>query len=78
MQTAKTIKEGGEDVDINDSEIVKTILEKAQEWLEDVLPVVFEKVKDLFMRAITTVAEWIGKGINYLIEILFGKGPVYY
>ena len=78
MQTAQTVKEGGDDVDVNNSEIVKIILEKAQEWLEEVLPKVFEKVKDLFMRAINTIAEWIEKGINYLIEIIFGRrGPIY-
>lgn len=76
MQTAQTVKQGGEDFDINDSEIVKTILEKAQIWLEEVLPAIFEKVKDFFMKAISTIAEWIGKGINYLVEVIWGK-PIF-
>ena len=47
LQQDATIEQN-KDVDPNDPNIWKTIVTKAKGWLQEVLPVVFEKVKEIF------------------------------
>ena len=69
MQTANTIKRGGEDVDVNDEQVIHYILKSAQQWLEEVLPAIYRKVADFFRRAF----EWIKEGIHNILDWLFEK-----
>lgn len=73
MQTAKTVKDGGEDIDVNNPDVISEILEKASQWLHEVLPVIFEKVKQFFAKAIATVVDWAKRGWEYLMEVI-GRG----
>jgi hypothetical protein len=69
MQNANTLSKGGEDVKIS-PEIINQILQKAQEWLSEVLPVVFEKVKEFFQIALRKIAELAARGLEYITELI--------
>jgi len=49
---------------------VKAILDGARRWLSEVLPDVFTRVSSFFDRAISTVGEWIQKGLSYAVELI--------
>lgn len=70
MQTKVTVENGGNNVDPNTPEIIDIILKKAQDWLEEVLPAVFEKVKQFFQRALETISEWAVRGWEYLKDLI--------
>ena len=70
MQTAQTIKQGGDDVDVNNPEIIADILEGAKRWLKEVLPHIFEKIGKIIDTAISNVVTWVKKGFDYLIDII--------
>lgn len=69
-QAKKTVKEGGEDIDIFDSEIINRILVKARAWLADVLPVIFNRVKRFFDDILTSIASWAQRGLQYVIDLI--------
>ena len=75
MQAANTIKKGGEDIDINDEEIIRLIISSAKEWLEEVLPAIYKKVAAFFQKAL----DWIKQGIANIWEWIMGKidGPYF-
>lgn len=68
MQTDKVIEEKGKDVDPEDPDIIEEIIKGAMEWLDEVLPYIFEKVKEFLYRLLTNIGDWIREGLNYLIE----------
>lgn len=70
MQADATIEQGGKDIDRNDPDIFKEIIEGAKNWLESVLPQIFVKVQQFFDNLLSTITEWIGKGIDYVIELV--------
>lgn len=70
MQTAQTVKNGGEDLNINDPQLIADVLRKAGIWLKEVLPHVFEKIGKLIDKAIASVVSWAKKGVQYVIEII--------
>jgi len=63
------------DIKSDDPEILKLIIEGAKKWLEAVLPIVFEKVKEFFNDALQHIGEWIDKGIKTLMEWVTTKLP---
>lgn len=69
MQTANTIKKGGEDVNVNDENVIRSILKSAQQWLEEVLPAIYRKVADFFRKAF----EWIKQGIHDILDWILGR-----
>lgn len=69
-QAKKTVKEGGQDVNLMDSDIINRILIKAQEWLEEVLPIIFERVKKFFDDLLVSIASWAQRGIQYVIDLI--------
>lgn len=68
MQTDKVFDEKGKDVNPDDPDIVEEIIKGAMEWLDEVLPYIFEKVREIFYRLLNNIGEWIREGLNYLIE----------
>lgn len=68
LQQDATIDQEGDDIDPNDPAIWKTIVTKAKDWLHEVLPVVFEKVKDIFTELLNRLKEWIAENIPVLME----------
>ena len=70
MQQDATISQKGEDIDPNDPKIWETIISKAKDWLEEVLPIVFERVKDFFNRLLTNVKNWISEHIPDIFKLV--------
>lgn len=70
MKAKDTVKKGGEDIDIHDESVLKKILEGAREWLNVVLPDIYEKVKNFFDNILKNIGKWIQQGLNYLLDKL--------
>lgn len=70
MQTDTVINERGNDIDPNDTNVIKEILKGARIWLEEVLPDIFAKVALLFERLLETFEDWVRIGINYVIDVI--------
>lgn len=68
MSAADEIEKGGEDIDINDPNLIAQILRKASNWLAEVLPNVFEKIGKLIDDTIKSIVTWAKNGINYIFE----------
>ncbi|MCR4812804.1 MAG: hypothetical protein K5867_09475 [Bacteroidales bacterium] len=68
METDETIERGGKNIDANDPHIWETIISRAKEWLSEVLPVIFEKVKEFFTNVLNQIREWISKNIPVVME----------
>lgn len=69
MQSANVVEKSGKDVELN-NDLMEQILRGAEEWLEVVLPHIFNKVRDLFERLLANIGEWIKKGIEYVITFI--------
>ncbi len=70
MQAAETIKQGSEDIDITDPDVITDILSGAKRWLKEVLPNIFERIGKFIDNAIASVVSWAKKGIQYLKELI--------
>lgn len=74
MEADKVIESKGNDISVNDPIIIEEIIKGAKKWLAEVLPVIFEKVKDFFQKLLANievlVKEGLKKGIEYLIKVL--------
>lgn len=70
MQADVVINEKGDDISINDPDIIEGIIRGAMEWLDEVLPVVFEKVRALFSNLLQNLGNWIRKGLDYVMEYI--------
>lgn len=70
MESDRIIDNGGDDIDPNDENLIKQILIGAERWLEEVLPAIYKKVEDFFRRVISTIGDWIKRGIQYLKELI--------
>lgn len=76
MEADRTV-EINKDVDANDPEVIKGIMEGARNWLREVLPDVFAKVAEFFDDVIVHIGDWISKGLSYVfdaIDYLYDKG----
>ncbi len=76
MQQDATIDQRGKDINPKDPDIWKEIIDKAKDWLEAVLPIVYEKVRELFAVLLANLKKWIEKGITNITEWLlevFGR-----
>lgn len=76
MEADKVIDDKGADVNPDDPDIIREILIGAKRWLSEVLPQIFERVRNFFDKLITTIGTWVKKGLSYvvdLIDTLFGK-----
>ena len=70
MEADKVIEDKGDDVDPNDPDIIEEIIKGAMEWLDAVLPVIFEKVKLFFQNLLLTIGNWVRKGLEYIFEYI--------
>lgn len=68
MSQDVTIEQKGGDIDPNDPQIWESIIGKAKEWLSEVLPAIFEKVKEVFANLLNKVKEWISDNLPIIIE----------
>jgi len=69
MEADTTINKN-EDINPNDPDIVKLILEGAKKWLKEALPQIFARVKEFFEDVIANVKTWIKKGFDYVVELI--------
>lgn len=69
MNAQDVISAAGADVSPT-VELLRIILEKAQEWLMEVLPEIFERVAEFFIELISTLPDWAQKGIQYVFELI--------
>ena len=70
MSAENEISRAGTDVDPNAPELIRRIIEGARSWLSEVLPQVFERVKSFFDQVINTLASWVQKGLQYLVDLI--------
>lgn len=70
MQSEAVIEKAGADVDINSPDIIEQIIRGAEAWLEEVLPLVFEKVEQLFRNLLNHIGDWIRKGFDYVMRLI--------
>lgn len=68
MEADNVIERKGKDVDPNDPDIIKSILDGAREWLAEVLPVVFSKVEAFFTNLLNSFAKWVSEGLPYIMK----------
>lgn len=70
MQAENVVEKGGEDVDLEQPDVVEKILIGARNWLSNALPQIFQKVKDLFNDLINTIASWVQRGLQYVVDFI--------
>lgn len=70
MNADKVIDAAGEDIDPNDPDVIETIIRGAMEWLDAVLPAIFEKVRNFFNNILSNFGQWVKKGLQYLFDII--------
>ena len=68
MEAENVLDKKGQNIIANDPDIIKEILDGAKNWLQEVLPNVFAKVAAFFDRLISTIGEWIQKGLSFVVE----------
>lgn len=64
------IDKAGPNVDQYDGDLIKTVLDKARMWLENVLPDVFNRVSQFFEELLSTISIWVQKGIKYVLDLI--------
>lgn len=69
MNAQDVISAAGVDVSPTE-ELLRIILEKAQEWLMEVLPEIFERVAEFFIELLSTLPDWAQRGIQYIFELI--------
>ena len=70
MQADAVINEKGDDISRNDPDIIEGIIKGAMEWLDEVLPAIFEKVINLFSNLLQNLSGCIRKGLDYVMEYI--------
>lgn len=70
LEADNVIENAGDDIDPNDPDIIKEIIVGAQNWLKEVLPNIFAKVAQFFERMISTIGEWVQKGLSYVVDAI--------
>ena len=70
MQTDTVIEKKGSDVNADDPDVITEILRGARTWLQEVLPDIFAKVAKFFDTLLTTIGEWVQKGLSYVVDAI--------
>ncbi len=58
-----------EGLDITD-DVIRIILRRAEEWLRQGLPVIYDRLKDFFVSLWDNISTWIQEGLNKIIELI--------
>lgn len=70
MNAENVLAKEGDQMKPNDPDVIREILTGARDWLQDVLPNVFARVGEFFNRMISSLGEWISKGLTYVVEAI--------
>lgn len=73
---ADVVLDSHEEVSFEDPDIMELIIRGAMEWLDEALPLIFEKVKQMFANLLQNLGAWIRKGWEYVMQII-SKGFIY-
>lgn len=73
---ADVVLDSHEEVSFEDPDIMELIIRGAMEWLDEALPLIFEKVKQMFANLLQNLGTWIRKGWEYVMQII-SKGFIY-
>ncbi len=58
------------DMDTNDNDIVRSIIEMADQWIRENLPYIWEKVKDWFANVLNNIIDWFKeRGWSFITDI---------
>lgn len=79
MSASVEVSKAGAEVNPNDPDLIRSILQNARDWLKEVLPDVFSKVAVFFDNLINHIGEWVVKGLGYVIDAidyLYQKGKM--
>lgn len=69
MEADRVIEEKGE-ISPDDPDIIEEIIRGAMEWLDDALPLIMEKVRDLFNALLQNIGNWLRKGMEYVMDFI--------
>ena len=70
MEADNVITEKGADIDRNDPEIFTQIVQRAKEWLAEVLPKIFEKVKEVFYQLLDQLKTWVSANWDKILKVI--------
>lgn len=70
LKSKDVVVKNGADVDINSPDIIEQIIRGAEQWLEAVLPQIFEKVKAYFEKLLDHLADIIQQKVGDIIQYL--------
>lgn len=70
LQSQTLIEREGGDVNPNDELLMTAILEGAKKWLEEALPIVYEKVAEFFGKLLANIGTWVKQGMEYVIKLI--------
>ena len=68
MEADRVIELKGVNVNPDDPTIITEVINGAKKWLQEILPHIFEKVKEFFNNLIENIQDWITEGLKYVIE----------
>lgn len=66
--SAEATIDNKKDVDPNDPNIFVEVVNKAREWMKEVIPAVFEKVKEVFTSLLDQVKTWIKDNLPNILN----------
>lgn len=69
LSSSETITTSGPDVAYSE-DLLRTVLEKAKEWLLETLPEIFAKVADFFNELLESLPNWAKQGIKYAFKFI--------
>lgn len=70
MSAESEVNRRGKDIDPDDPDLIRDILEGARTWLAEVLPQVFERVRSFFDNIINTLTTWVQNGLKYVVDLI--------
>lgn len=70
MNAENVISREGKDVNPDDPDLIREILVGARDWLEEVLPNIFAKVSHFFESLLSTIGDWVAKGLTYVVDAI--------
>lgn len=70
LSSGEAITNAGPDVTYSE-DLLRTVLEKAKEWLLETLPEIFAKVAVFFNELLESLPDWAKQGIKYAFKLIF-------